>query len=420
MRIAIHVLGTRGDVQPYLALSRGLRLRGHEVLLVAPAQFAGMAEAENLAFAPLPGDFLALLETPEARAVIGKSRAGFGAGFKLIGHYRHLARGLLDAEWEAARAFHPDAILFHPKALGAPHIAERLGVPLFLASPLPGFTPTAAFPTPLLPVRSLGPLNRASHALMIHGGNVLFSKTIRTWRAETFGSSGRSRRPPLAGTLYGYSPQVIPKPSDWGPDIAVCGYWFLDMPNWNPDTDLAGFLRAGEPPIYVGFGSMPGTDPEGLTRLVIEGLRRAGRRGLLATGGGALGRAEAGERIHFIAGAPHDRLFPLMHATLHHGGAGTTGAALRAGKPMAICPFLGDQPLWARRIEALGVGTRPLDKRRMTADDLATAFRSMDHPAMRTHAEALGIAIRSEDGIGTAVSFIEERLTRAKPGASAV
>jgi UDP:flavonoid glycosyltransferase YjiC (YdhE family) len=420
VRIAIHVLGTRGDVQPYLALSRGLRLRGHEVLLVAPAQFASMAEAENLAFAPLPGEFLALLETPEARAVIGKSRAGFGAGFKLIGHYRHLARGLLDAEWQAARAFHPDAILFHPKALGAPHIAERLDVPLFLASPLPGFTPTAAFPTPILPVRSLGPLNRASHALMIHGGNVLFSKTIRTWRAETFDSAGRGRRPPLAGTLYGYSPHVIPKPPDWGPNVAVCGYWFLDMPDWTPDADLAGFLRAGEPPIYVGFGSMPGADPEGLTRLVTEGLRRAGKRGLLATGGGALGRVDANERIHFIAGAPHDRLFPLMHATLHHGGAGTTGAALRAGKPMAICPFLGDQPFWARCIEALGVGTRPLDKRRMTADDLAIAFRSMDDPAMRAHAEALGTAIRSEDGIGTAVAFIEERLTRAKPAASVV
>lgn len=158
MRFSIHTLGTRGDVQPYLALARGLLARGHKVLLVAPAQFADAIEAQGVGFAPLPEEFLALLESPETKKVIGGSGTGFGAGFKLIKHYRHLMRGLLDAEWEAARAFDPDAILHHPKALGAPHIAAKLNVPLFLASPLPGFTPTAAFPTPILPFASLGPL----------------------------------------------------------------------------------------------------------------------------------------------------------------------------------------------------------------------------------------------------------------------
>ena len=131
---------------------------------------------------------------------------------------------------------------------------------------------------------------------------------------------------------------------------------------------------------------MPGADPERLTALMAEGLRRAGKRGLLATAGGALGRIDGANDLHVIAGAPHDRLFPLVHATLHHGGAGTTGAALHAGKPTAICPFLGDQPFWARRVVALGVAPRALDKRKMTADDLAAAFRAMDDPAMRARA----------------------------------
>lgn len=173
MRISIHTLGTRGDVQPYLALALGLQARGDEALIVAPAQFEHMASARGLAFAPLPAEFLAILESPEAKAMIGRSGAGFGAGFKLLKHYRHLARSLLDAEWAAAREFAPDAIIHHPKALGAPHIAGKLGVPLFLASPLPGFTPTSQFPTPMLPFASLGPLNRASHALMIHGSKML-------------------------------------------------------------------------------------------------------------------------------------------------------------------------------------------------------------------------------------------------------
>lgn len=412
MRISIHTLGTRGDTQPYLALARGLRERGQEVLLVAPAQFADMAAAEGIAFAALPAEFLAVLDSPEAKAMLGKSGAGFGAGFKLLKHYRHLMRGLLDAEWEAARAFSPDSILFHPKALGAPHIATKLDVPLFLASPLPGFTPTAAFPTPVLPFASLGPLNRMSHALMIHGGNMLFSGTVRAWRADALGLPARGKPRPSAGTLYGYSSHVLPKPTDWGSDIAVTGYWFLDSPDWSPDADLAAFLASGEPPVYVGFGSMPGSDPERLTRLVVEGLRRAGKRGLLATVGGALGRVGASEHVHVIAGAPHDKLFPLMGATLHHGGAGTTGAALRAGKPTAICPFIGDQSFWARRVVTLGVGPQPLDKRKMTADELAAAFLAMDDPRMRARAADLGAAISAEDGVASAVGFIEQRLAK--------
>lgn len=249
---------------------------------------------------------------------------------------------------------------------------------------------------------------------MIHGGNVLFSGTVRAWRAETLGLPARGKPGPPAGTLYGYSRHVLPKPSDWKPDVAVTGYWFLDSPDWSPDADLAAFLSAGEPPIYVGFGSMPGSDPERLTALVVEGLRRAGKRGLLATVGGALGHVGESEHVRVIAGAPHDKLFPLMGATLHHGGAGTTGAALRAGKPTAICPFFGDQPFWARRMVALGVGPQPLDKRKMTAYDLAAAFRAMDDPGMRARAADLGAAISAEDGVASAVEVIERRSAKGE------
>ncbi|HEV7435241.1 MAG TPA: glycosyltransferase [Pseudorhizobium sp.] len=410
MRFSIHTLGTRGDIQPYLALALGLRAKGHEALIVAPAQFADLASARGLAFAPLPAEFLAVLDSAEAKALIGRSGAGFGAGFKLLKHYRHLARGLLDAEWAAAQDFAPEAIIYHPKALGAPHIARKLAVPLFLASPLPGFTPTSEFPTPILPFASLGPLNRASHALMIHGSKMLFPGTVRAWRTEALGLPAGSRPAQPAGTLYAYSPHVLPKPGDWGDEVAVTGYWFLDSPEWQPDPELAAFLAAGQPPIYVGFGSMPGSNPQLLSDMVVEGLRRAGKRGLLATGGGAVGQVEVGNDMHVVPGAPHDKLFPLVYATLHHGGAGTTGAALRVGKPSAICPFIGDQPFWARRVAALGVGPGALDKRRITVEDLATAFRAMEAPEMRRRAADLGTVIRAEDGVAAAVHFVEKRL----------
>lgn len=410
MRFSIHTLGTRGDMQPYLALAREIRRRGHDVMVVGPAQFAAMAGAEGVEFTALPGAFLDLLESREVKDVIGKSGAGFGAGLKLLKYYRGLMVELLEAEWQAGQQFGPDAMIYHPKALGAPHIAERLDIPRFLASPLPGFTPTSAFPTPIVPFASLGPLNRMSHGLMIHGGNVIFSRSVGGWREAALGLPRRGRTGAMAGTLYGYSPHVLPKPADWGVEVAVTGYWFLDSADWTPDAGLAAFLAAGDAPVYVGFGSMPGIAPEILTRMVIEGLRRAGKRGLIATAGGALQQAEGPADMHFIAGAPHDRLFPLVQATLHHGGAGTTGAALRAGRPTAIVPFLGDQPFWARRIEALGVGPAALDKRKMSVDDLAGVFRTMEAPAMRGRAAELGAAIRGERGVDDAMDFIERRM----------
>ena len=412
MRFSIHTLGTRGDFQPYLALALGLKACGHEVLLVAPAQFGDAVAARGVNLAPLPSGFLEMLDAPEVRSVIGKSGAGFGAGLKLLKRYHHLMRDLLDAEWEAARDFQPEAILHHPKALGAPLIATRIGVPLFLASPIPGFTPTAAFPSPLLPFSRLGPLNRPSHALMIHASRFLFPSIVRAWKRKVLGLDRGERPTVQRGTLYGYSPLALPRPNDWGNDVAVTGYWFLDSPEWEPDPALRSFLSAGEAPVYVGFGSMPSSDPVRLASLVIDGLRRAGKRGLLATAGGAILPIDPGGDMYFIARAPHDRLFPLVDAVVHHGGAGTTGAALRAGRPMAICPFIGDQSFWARRMKDVGVGPIILDKQKMDADALATALRAMDSQVVRERASELGYAVQAENGVASAVEFIERQLTK--------
>lgn len=411
MRIAIDTLGTRGDVQPYIALALGLAGRGHEVQIAGPAQFDVMVREHGITFAALPGEFLALMDTPEGKAAIAGGQ-GFSAGLKLLKHVRPLMRRLLDDEWTAVRAFHPDVIVHHPKAIAAPHIAESLACPHILASPLPGFTPTAAFPSPMLPFASLGPLNRASHALAIKGADLLFRRQIRDWRETSLGLAGRrSGAGRFLGTLYAYSPHVVPVPPDWGRDVRVSGYWFLDDERWRPSDALTAFLDAGEPPIYVGFGSLPGLDPQRMTMIVIEALAKTGKRGLLATGGGALEARHVTGHVHIIAGAPHDRLFPRVAATVHHGGAGTTAASLRAGKPTAICPFFGDQSFWARRVAALGVGPRALERKTLSAESLAAAIMAMDDPLMRRRASILGGAIRQEDGVTAAVEFIESKVT---------
>ena len=416
MRISIHTLGTRGDVQPYLAPARELRRRGHEPLLIGPAQFADMTQDAGIAFAPLPAEFLEILNSPEAKRVIGQAGGGFGAGFKLIKHYVGLMGELFDKEWAAAQNFGSDVVLYHPKCLAAPHIARRLGAPSILASPLPGFTPTAAFPSPILPFAQLGPLNRASHGLMIRGGGVIFARSIRKWREQSLGLNPSDRvRPPVA-VLYGYSQHLLPKPADWGEDAHVTGFWSLEAPDWTPDPQLAAFLAAGDAPVFVGFGSMPEADPQGLTDTMVAGLRMAGKRGLLATPGGALVERDHGPDMFTIEGAPHDRLFPMVHATIHHGGAGTTGAALRAGKPTSIVPFLGDQPFWARRVAAIGVGPKGLKKKDLSPEAIAEAVRAMDDPALRLRAQQVGAAIRAENGAARAVDAKEARLSVTGPG----
>jgi sterol 3beta-glucosyltransferase len=409
MRVAIQTLGSRGDVQPYLALALGLIARGHHAQLAAPEQFSEEAGAYGVPFAPLPGEFFALIDSPEGKAAIAGGR-GFSAGVSLLKQVRPLIRRLLDREWEVARAFAPDIILHHPKSLASPNIAEKLGVPAMLASPLPGFTPTAAFPTPLLPFGSLGPLNRISHRLAIHGGAILFRKTVSAWRGEMLGLPARATsRAQVAGTLYAYSPSIVPVPYDWGDDVKVSGNWFLDSGDWLPPPALAQFLASGDPPIYVGFGSMPGLDPDRLSAIVIEALTKVGRRGLLATGGGALAGGYAQSHVHIIDHAPHDRLFPHVAAAMHHGGAGTTAASLRAGLPTIICPFFGDQPFWGRRVAALGVGPQPLDRKGLSVETVAAAFAAVAEEGMRCRAAALGQAIRREMGVSDAIDFIIAR-----------
>ncbi len=407
--IAITALGTRGDVQPYLALAQAFGKREHEVTVLAPEQFSGLAAEHGVRFVPLPGDIIALIDTEEARKAVAGTE-GFAGGIKLLKYMRPLQDAYFEAEAAAIGAIGPQLIIYHPKSLGAPHIAEALGAQTILASPLPGFTPTSAFPTPILPFTSLGPLNRVSHRLMRDGGNAIFGSALRAWRKNTLGLPGRGKGVKPLGTIYAYSGHVLPKPADWGDDVLVSGYWFASPPDWEMPSDLKAFLARGDAPVYVGFGSMPGYDPDWTTQVIVDALKRTGKRGLLATGGGALTAGDMPDHVHVISGAPHERLFPHVAATVHHGGAGTTGAALRAGKPTTICPHFGDQPFWGRIVNALGAAPEPIPKKEFCVERLSAALVAMDGEAMRQRAAAIGNAIRDEDGLASAVEFIERRL----------
>jgi UDP:flavonoid glycosyltransferase YjiC (YdhE family) len=212
--------------------------------------------------------------------------------------------------------------------------------------------------------------------------------------------------------LYCYSPAVVPKPPDWGEHAHVTGYWFLDHPpDWQPPADLVDFLESGPPPIYVGLGSISSRDPEKTSRIVLDSLRQAGQRGVIATGWGGLSQSDLPDEVFVTEAVPHDWLFPRMAAVVHHGGAGTTGAGLRASVPSIIVPVSNDQPFWGRRVKALGAGPAPIPRKRLTADRLAHAICvAVTDEAIRKRAAELGETIRAEDGVANAVRIINQTL----------
>lgn len=410
MRIGILTVGSRGDVQPFVALGRGLKAAGHEVIIVTAEMFASMVSDHGLLFRRLSDDLLRLKDTPEGRGVL----EGRGGKLALLRQVNPLLRTMLDEAWAASRDL--EAIIYHPKALAGYHIAEKLRIPGILSLPVPLYTPTQAFPLPILPprIRLGGWFNQGSYSLLKLIA-VPFRDIVRRWRTETLELPPRRVRELTRAdgapvpVLYGYSEHIVPRPPDWPEWVAATGYWLLDRPaDWRPPTDLARFIETGPRPVYLGFGSMTGNRDEKRGQLVLEALARLRLRGVIATGWGGLKMLDLPETVFALERAPHDWLFPRVSVVVHHGGAGTTAAALRSGRSSVICPFMGDQPFWGDRLYRLGVGPKPIPQKRLTVENLTQAIRTaIDDTDIRARTLDLSRKIRAEDGIARAVKFIE-------------
>jgi sterol 3beta-glucosyltransferase len=294
-------------------------------------------------------------------------------------------------------------------------LAEKLGIPFLPAYVFP-FTATKAFPGVLFPqslARFGGTVNWFSHQVVrqilwqgTRARDAAIRRQILHIPAAPFWGPQPSDRYP---TLYGFSPAVIPMPVDWQ-NTAVTGYWFLDVASdWIPPASLTKFLEGGERPIYIGFGSMGSRSPEATANLVLQAVEKAGQRAILLSGWGGLRADNVPDSVYLIDSVPHDWLFPRMAGVVHHGGAGTTAAGLRAGIPTIIVPFFGDQGFWGQRVADLGVGTAPIPRKQLTVERLAQAMQTaMSDPVMRQRAANLGAKIRHEDGVGNAVAIVEE------------
>jgi sterol 3beta-glucosyltransferase len=422
MRIAIIASGSRGDVQPYVALGKGLQRAGHQIRLTTHEDFCALVQSQGLAFWPIKGSVQAIAQSPEMRERVEKGRF-----LALLGQMAQAAKGgavdLAEGGLAACRGM--DLVI---AGLGGLYvgiaIAEKLGLELVQAHYAP-FTPTHAFPSVLSPGLAPwfgGALNRVSHQLFRQVMWQSFRAADKVARQKVLGLPpapfwGPYNAAAIRGmpVLYGYSPSVLPPPEDWGDSIHVTGYWFLDPErDWTPPPALVAFLEAGPPPVYVGFGSMSQRKPQESAELILQALAQAGQRGILLSGWSGMHEIEVPDTVYVIHSIPHAWLFSRVAAVVHHGGAGTTAAGLRAGVPSIVIPFFGDQPFWGQRVARLGVGPAPIPRKRLTAERLALAIhQAVTDQAMRQRAALLGAKIRAEDGIARAVAVVEQLKERS-------
>jgi UDP:flavonoid glycosyltransferase YjiC (YdhE family) len=394
--VVIIAPGSRGDVQPCVALGRGLAADGNRVRVLAAERFQSLITAHGLDFSPLSADPGEVLDSATGRAWTSSGRTAFLRGL------RDALRPVLDRLLADVHAGAAGAGLVLAPTLG--FLGAHLDVPDVELHYQPS-VPTRAFAHPLLPrAARLGPWGRQ---LSFHAVDALAWQLLRPeidrWRVETLGLPkaglrGPRRRSPV---LCGFSDAVVPRPPDWPARVHVTGYWFLDPGPWRPDPRLRDFLAAGPPPVYVGFGSMRPADAEATFAIVRTALRRARLRGLLATSG------PGSDDLLTVGDVPHAWLFPRTAAVVHHGGAGTTAAALRAGVPSLVCPVFSDQPFWGDRVSRLSAGPRPLPLKDLDADVLTARLRELTgNPLFRRGAQYVGARLRAEDGVATAVSIL--------------
>jgi sterol 3beta-glucosyltransferase len=445
MKALLLTVGSRGDVQPFVALGSRLRAEGHEPILAAPAMFGDLAAAYSVPFVPLDLDMSevgailagrhgirhlmtfcqamgrrAASVLPGATEAAGLGSARLGAGAARLGAGAACPGAGAARLGAGAGAADPgaDVVVHHPVLPIGQHLAEYLGVPAVVAQPIPALVPTGEFPSAVWPCRMPQILNRPSYPVARHLTGLWGRRDIARWRRDVLALPSRHRQgdPLLApdGTpvtvLHSFSRHVLPRPADWPAYAHVTGYWPLAAePGWSPPRRLAEFLGHGDPVVYLGFGSMPAAQAERLAAAMVMAISQAGARAVVTSLSPELRRLLPASRFLVIRSAPHDWLFPRVHAIVHHGGAGTAAAAVLAGRPQIIWPFGVDQHFWARRLTSLGVAPQALPVRALDGRSLAAAVnRVLGDREMAGRAAELGACVRAEDGLGQAVARLTE------------
>ncbi|KAG0283595.1 Sterol 3-beta-glucosyltransferase [Linnemannia gamsii] len=436
LHITCLTIGSRGDVQPYIAFCKRLMQDGHTCRIATHGEYKDWIESHGIEFGHVGGDPGELIELCVENGM-------FTVSFmrEALKRFRGWLDNLMETAWTACQG--TDILIESPSAMVGIHIAEALEIPYFRALPFP-WTRTRSFPHPFaVAERNLGRgYNYMTFAIM---DQVLWkgiSGQINKWRKKGLGLAPatlekiEAHRVPC---LYSWSPNLVSAPIDWHSWVHVTGYWFLDNPNldWSPPDGLEEFLEAdpANKPIYIGFGSMVVSDPEEMTKIIVDSVIKAGVRAIISKGwSDKLSSSEKDgpvavvkkditnsnkekekvypSNVYMLKSVPHDWLFPRLAGAVHHGGAGTTAAGLRAGIPIVIKPYFGDQYFWAQRVEEAGVGVWCHD---LTVKKLSAALTAITtDDKMIKKAQLMGERIRAEDGVGTAIHHFYHDLPIAR------
>ena len=430
MKITVLTYGTRGDVQPFVALAFGLQAAGHEVTLAAPKNFEAFVKGFGLAYAPLHGDSEAILKSPEGQAWLSS-----GDTLKFMKRMQAIM-------FEMRHKIHADTLTACEGAdlivgtvlteRNAHHVAELMGKPLVLAYTFPLYPPderqlASIF---LRPSGTSSPfLNRLTNRIFgaISWGSL--SKESAEWRAQLGlppikGSIFARARSPKVLKIHAYSRHLVPQLTNFGADHAMTGAFRLadeqkaGMGGATPSETLVAWMQAGEAPVYFGLGSMPVLDPGSLLRLIGEVTAKRGLRAVIGAGWTPIDAATLPDHVTLVKATDHDWLFPRCRAIVHHGGAGTVDAGLRAGKPAIVCSVFADQPFWGEQVSKLGVGTH-VPFKQLDRAQLEAALTEALSPQATERAEALGRKLRQENGVADAVAAINAFMPQGREVAAA-
>jgi sterol 3beta-glucosyltransferase len=383
MQITIVSPGSRGDVQPYVALGRRLIEAGNAVKLVSTKNHEELVIANGVDFWSIEKSTEDMIRSEKMRKVLesGKLLASLAKmGKELKKNAELVAKRTLEACVDA------NLVIAGVSGLFIAHsIAEKLSIPFLTHFLTRQLFWQAYRPTDKIIRKEI--LGLTTYPMM-----------------GPFKSAGLDK----GEILYGLSPSVIPKPKDWGDNIHLTGFWFLDSTeDLEPTAELENFVESGSPPVYVGFGSMSNRKPEETADIVLQALKMTGQRAIMYSGWGSLQKSNVPSNVLMVDSAPHTWLFPRCSAVIHHGGAGTTAAGLRGGTPSIVVPFHGDQPFWGKLVAELSVGPKPIPHKKLTAKRLTQAIRDAQSAEIRERARELGAMIQKEDGTANAIEIIK-------------
>src|SRR5581483_19745 len=393
--------GTRGDVQPMLALALALRARGHAASFVAPDNFVPWLQSYGFDAEPDGIDAERLLQTAGAALDSMRWQA------------RHFADVLIPTLFDTVGRAAPDADLLVGSGvqMAAASVAEARGVPYASAVFCPCVVPSGAAPPPTVKTQTFPSwVNRALWTAGRPFADLLLRRPINRQRARLGLPPDVAPTATAMGELVivAADPDLAPLPDDVPDRVVGTDAWICDDPE-ALDARVRAFLDADAPPVYVGFGSMVATHAARRAGHAIAAIRSIGARTIVAGGWAALDRGIVdADDILVVRHVSHAALLPHVAAVLHHGGAGTTTAAARAGRPQIVVPHILDQFYWAHRVEVLGVGPRALPVALVTADVLAERVdRAVNDARIASRAAALGHRVAPRNGVSTAAELLE-------------